>query len=405
MLIDGQVVATGNSIGLWNSETLTMTFTDANQYADTATTNLTAGEYYGIGIDAGGISSQTVLNLKNQLSTIQSKLQAQDFTGMTKDDILGSLLYTTAISYYAEYDMMDQAQAKVMGVVIARVPSEAVFSVTTNVSYMFGAATNVRAAGLKMDVQRNLELTQATDGNNNYVIQYMLASGMNSSELENGVPEQLFSTPNNPAEGISAVKAIQIANNKGIPIYTIDQSNISTVLPQLQLSPDVISDIQDAVNAGEIVTIPKTNITYLNWTGIGYIIEDPVTGNAAYMISGDLAGGGFLVKILNYISDLLVPPAEASTGTQQDNVNLVKVYFEILHLLELLLTVLIIVGIACLGLYLMMYAFAVESLVAFLIIFIFGDILYFSMMLILIDYIDKLLESQNEKGYRDIIYV
>ena len=113
LMIDGQVVATGSPIGLGSPETLTMTFTDADQYSDTATTNLTVGEYYGIGIDAGGISSQTALNQQTQLSNIQSRLQAQDFTGMTKDDILGSLLYTTAISYYAEYDMMDQMQASI----------------------------------------------------------------------------------------------------------------------------------------------------------------------------------------------------------------------------------------------------------------------------------------------------
>ena len=43
------------------------------------------------------LTAQTVLNLKNALSTIQTRLQAQDFTGMTKDDVLGSLLYTLPI--------------------------------------------------------------------------------------------------------------------------------------------------------------------------------------------------------------------------------------------------------------------------------------------------------------------
>jgi hypothetical protein len=298
LLIDGQVVATGSSIGLGGAETLTMTFTDANQYADTITKNLIAGEYYGIGIDAGGISSQAVLNLKNELSTIQSKLQAQDFTGMTKDDILGSLLYTTAVSYYVEYDMIDQMQAKMMGVVIARVPSEAVFSVSMNVSYMFGAATNVSVAGLKMDVQRNLELIGAVDGNGNNVVQYMLASGQNSSILESSVPEQLFSTPDNPVQGISAIKAIQIANDEGIPIYTVNQSNISTVLPQLQLASDVISDIQNAVNAGEIVTVPQREITFNGWTGVGYIIIVPTTGAGAYMISGGLGGAIIIMSVV-----------------------------------------------------------------------------------------------------------
>ncbi|MCL4479387.1 MAG: transglutaminase-like domain-containing protein [Deltaproteobacteria bacterium] len=304
LIVDGQVVATGSSIGLGGSETLTMTFTYANQYADTSTTNLTAGEYYGIGIDAGGVSSQTVLNLKNALSAIQSKLQAQDFTGMTRDDILGNLLYTTAVSYYAEYDIMDQMQAKIMSVVIARVPSEAVFSVTMNVSYMFGVATSISPAGLKMDVQRNLELTEAVDGNSNNVVQYMLTSGQNSSLLESSVPEQLLSTPSNPVKGISAIKAIQTANDQGIPIYTVNQSNISTVLPQLQLPSDVIADIQNAVNAGKTVTVSKTQITYNGWTGVGYIIIDPSTGAGAYMISGGL-GGAIIITSLVFIGLLV----------------------------------------------------------------------------------------------------
>ncbi len=102
LLIDGQVVATGSAIGLGGPETLTITFTDANQYSDTVTKNLIAGEYYGIGIDAGGVSAQTMSNLQTQLSNIQTRLQAQDFSGMTKDDVLGSLLYNTAISYYSD---------------------------------------------------------------------------------------------------------------------------------------------------------------------------------------------------------------------------------------------------------------------------------------------------------------
>ncbi|MCL4479380.1 MAG: hypothetical protein M1381_09830 [Deltaproteobacteria bacterium] len=267
-----------------------MTFTDANQYDDTITKNLIAGEYYGIGIDAGGVSQRQLLALKAKLTTTQANLSAQNFTGMTKDDILGSLLYTTAAAYYAEYDMMDQMQAKMMGVVIVRIPSDAIFSVSMNVSYMFGVATNISPSGLKMDVQRNLELTEALDGNISKVIQYNIQSGMNSSALEASVPEQLWSTPLHPAQGISAVKAIQIANDQDIPIYSINQSNINAVLSRLQLPSDVISDIQNAVNAGEIVTVSQTEINFNGWTGVGYIIIDPTTGAGAYMISGGVGG-------------------------------------------------------------------------------------------------------------------
>jgi hypothetical protein len=314
ILVDGQVVTTGSPIGLGSPETLTITFTDADQYSDTATTNLTAGEYYGIGIDSGGVSSQTIINLKTKISNIQSRLQAQDFTGMTKDDILGNLLYTTAILYYAEYDTQDKIQAKQMNVAIARFPSDIISSIAFNVTSTFGVVTTVSIGGLKMDVQRNFELTEATDGNSNNVLQYMLTSGMDSSALENSLPEQLFSTATNPVQGISAVKALQIANDQGIPIYSINQSNISTVLPQLQLPSDVISDIQNAVFAGEIVTVSQTQINFNGWSGVGYIVIDPTTGAGSYMISGGLGGAEIFGLVLFAMALTLVVLAFSGVG-------------------------------------------------------------------------------------------
>ena len=81
-----------------------------------------------------------------------------------------------------------------------------------------------------------------------------------------------------------------------MPIYTIRQSNIDTVLPQLQIGADVKSDIANAVNAGKQVTVSKSNINLNGWTGCGYIITDPLTGAGAYMISGG-QNGAFLVML------------------------------------------------------------------------------------------------------------
>ena len=51
------------------------------------------------------------------------------------------------------------------------------------------------------------------------------------------------------------------------------------------------ADIQNAVNAGKVVTVSKTNISFKGWMVCGYIIVDPTTGSGAYMISGGLNGG------------------------------------------------------------------------------------------------------------------
>jgi hypothetical protein len=178
-----------------------------------------------------------------------------------------------------------------MGVLAIRLPSESIFSFELSVYSVFGIPLTVSLAGLAMDVDRQYSLVKALDGDKDRPKQFFLQSGINGSALEHSVPEQLWSTPTEPAYGISAVKALKIANDQGIPIYTINQTNIDTILPQLQIDEDAKTDIRNAVSAGKEVTVSKTNITYNGWTGCGYIIIDPDTGAGAYMISGGMSGG------------------------------------------------------------------------------------------------------------------
>jgi len=194
-------------------------------------------------------------------------------------------------TYHAEVGIMKQiTAAKTVGVVAITLPSETIFSYELKTNYAFGIPVSVSAGGLAMDADRLISLVKALDGNKEKPIQFLLDSGADGSALEHSVPEQLFSTTENPAQGISAVKALKIANDQGIPIYSINQSNINTILPQLQLDGDVKSDIQNAVNAGKSATVSKTNINFNGWIGCGYIIIDPTTGDGAYMISGGKSG-------------------------------------------------------------------------------------------------------------------
>jgi len=178
-----------------------------------------------------------------------------------------------------------------MNVLAIRLPSESMFSFELSTYSVWGIPMSVSPSGLAMDVDRQYSLVKALDGNTDKPKQFFLNSGSTGSALEHSVPEQLWSTPDNPAYGISAVKALKIANDQGIPIYTINQTNIDTILPQLQIDTDAKTDIRNAVNAGKVVTVSKTNITYNGWTGCGYIIIDPDTGEGAYMIGGGMSGG------------------------------------------------------------------------------------------------------------------
>ena len=288
--IDGQVVATGEAIGLGGTNIFTLTFSDPSYGSSQVMNYIDAGVYQAIGLNMGRISQEQLTALKTKLEATKTKLQNNDFTNLAKDDLIGDLLHTTAMAYHAELGTMNYITARTMNVNAITLPSETIFATKLRVLTLWGIPRWVQSGGLNMDADYLMQVVKPKDGNADTARNYMLSSGMTSSALEHSVPEQLFSAPDSPAQGISTVKALNIANDQGIPIYTINQQNITTTLPQLQIGQQVKDDIVNAVNAGKVVTVSKTNINFNGWIGCGYIITNPETGAGAYMISGGASG-------------------------------------------------------------------------------------------------------------------
>lgn len=261
--IDGLVVATGAPVGLGGTNIFTMTFSDPTYGSSQVVNYIDAGVYQAIGLNLGKISQDQLTALKSKLEATKTKLQNQDFAGLTKDELIGDLLYTTALAYHAELGTRNYTAARAIGVNAITLPSETIFATKLKVLYLWGIPRIVSPSGLNMDADYLMNVVKAKDGNNESVKQFMLSNGMTSSALEHEVPEQHYSTAENHAEGLSAVKALKIANDQGIPIYTVNQANLATVLPQLQIDSTIKTDIQNAVNAGKVVTVSKTNITHL----------------------------------------------------------------------------------------------------------------------------------------------
>ncbi|MBI5075874.1 MAG: hypothetical protein HZB62_12010 [Nitrospirae bacterium] len=296
--IDGVVMATGSPITMGQDEFFNISISAPTTATHSINNKVTAGEFNAIALDIARITPEQMTALKTKLEATKAKLETQNFTGLTKDDILGDLLYTTVLSYFAELDTMDFVTAKTMGVFSTRLPSAGRFFNALAVDYIWGVPVRTSASGLSMDIGLIRKLVKSPDGIKDKQVQFMMTSGMNSSALEHSVPEQLFSTPGSPAQGISAMKALKIANDQGIPILTINQENISTILPQLQLDAATLIDIQNAVNAGKEVTVSMTNINFNGWTGCGYIVINPNNGAGAYMISGGMNGAMLLCALL-----------------------------------------------------------------------------------------------------------
>ena len=139
-------------------------------------------------------------------------------------------------------------------------------------------------------------------------IAYNKMRGQYASAMEHAVPEQFWvdksqcryidqkGQTQNPAladcaEGISAVKAIAIAQQQGQKIYTINQENRATALPKLPIGGDIGAEIRNAIQAGKEVTIHESPINAHGWSGYGYIITDADTGAGGYIIEGKGSGG------------------------------------------------------------------------------------------------------------------
>ena len=131
------------------------------------------------------------------------------------------------------------------------------------------------------------------------VVQANQQLGMIGSSLEHLVLEQLFATDTG-AEGFSAVKAIQLANQQGQKIFTVTKDNYQTIIPQLQLAPAAIADIQAAAQNGLTVTTHQNRISVNGYTGEGYIILND-RGTGAWMINGGLYGGIITLAQAQYI--------------------------------------------------------------------------------------------------------
>lgn len=271
--IDNAIIASGPPIGMGNEQRLSISISSP-EHTEIVTHNLTAGDYTAIGINPSKIS----------LDVLQNRIDKNDFS-----EPVGEMLCQTALSYWAEADAFNDVIAKTLRVRNLRHPSELAATAKVSVSSVFGVPTYATYKSRNLDVKLDNQTVMGMAVDKAKEIAYMQQSGANSSFLEGAIFDQLFGK--NIGDSISAVSAMKLANDQGIPIYGIDANNVAATLPKLQVAQEIKDEVANAVNAGLTVQIPKTNVTQFGWTGVGYIISNHLDGTGAYRISGGLNGG------------------------------------------------------------------------------------------------------------------
>jgi transglutaminase-like putative cysteine protease len=266
--IDGQVIAQGSSVTMGQDQFWDLSMQDPSGSAGGVDSySVTAGDQIVFGIDGNGMTQQVA----------QDRLAA-----VSSDSSIHENLHHVSLRYWAQADAFDAATAGTRGVFAQRLPSAGLFSFPLSVRYQFGIARSASYSIYQMDLKRVLQAVAAPS--DKVRIDYMSQSGLQGSYLESSAFEQLFSRLQ--GSGASTSQVLIDAAERGIPIYTIDASN-QGVLAKVSLSAEAMADVNAAIAEGKRVIVPQRAPGAIS----GYILQDPTTGAAGYLIDGALSGG------------------------------------------------------------------------------------------------------------------
>jgi len=288
--LDGEIVAESGSFTMGQELSSSTSITRLTGGWQNAHNKPIVGEFYAFGIDLQGISAKQLETVKTRMETVKTKLEAQEFEGLTKDGIIGDMLYAGALSYFAANDLNLKMLNKGEQALAYRQPSAGTFSTNLNPIYSFGVPRQVKMSGIMVDMDTVAQSLWSKNNDAQIANAIGQQVGIMTSALEHRIPELLFTNEEYPGEAVSAVKALAIASAEGQRIYQITQENVNAVLPVLNISTEVKDEIRASVAVGKKATVSQNNITVGNWTGVGYIIADTDTGAGAYRISGGSNG-------------------------------------------------------------------------------------------------------------------
>jgi len=203
-----------------------------------------------------------------------------------------SLLYETGMDYLAHCRNDDIELGRLMHSFVTTDVTSAILENVVKVTYNgFGVPQTFDWAGLRVDADRSIVGVWPVD---RYIPgetedrDFLLIGGANGSGWEHHIFERGFDQ-----DSVSTIKILELAIDTGVTVY----KRWSTLpLPANTQPASVRNALQNAILNGNVVTFPANPMTVGTvgtgqWTGTGWIDQDPDTGAAGYLISGGNNGG------------------------------------------------------------------------------------------------------------------
>jgi RHS repeat-associated protein len=234
--------------------------------ADTVSNRVLAGNLTAIGLAAGQVTSDE-----------------------TRQDEAARVLARLAFHYLDRWNRSDEELAGLLRVVPIR-PSVSTCLVQSAVEVDYAGGDPLYPVrydwkGLSIDADRRPSApvgieTDAAERD------FLLASGLEGSVLEHRLFEDDLEIPS-----VSTAKALQLAGQGGIEVHDLGPENAEAILAGLPLDESVKDEIRAGVASGYHARVPEAPLSLLAWTGVGYLILDPATGESAWQLQGGHSGG------------------------------------------------------------------------------------------------------------------
>lgn len=259
---------------------------------DEVRNEITVGSYQGIGLDVGFVPDE--LLVKDQTSF--DDLLANPDKIEDRDEVLGHILWTTAMTYQRMSAVHNAIIAAENGIAVTRFPMFCLVAQELDVSKTDGIPTSVQVRGVSIDV--DLAPYSAFDryGPTNplpkvadAVYRYNVASAIIGSYYEHKVFEDTHKT----AESMSAIKGIQLLNQQGVPTYAVLSETLPYVLPLLNHPTYIKTEIQEWITKGYMVFIPAQELNIYGRTFSPYFVFHRDTGAGGGMLNARAGGAGW----------------------------------------------------------------------------------------------------------------
>jgi hypothetical protein len=269
--LDDNVIAEGAPTQFGTQQIVTVSMQDPQQQsAVPASYRVTVGDEIVFAVDAAGVTQKT---LDDRFAKVASNTASEN-------------LQTVGTVYWMLHDLGDQLAAVAHGVTAVRLPSVGAFVAPLVTRYFFGIPRSASYLGRYVDVKRVAIAATTNDGR--IPVAFMRQSGLQGSNAEGLAFDVTFNRE--VGSGGSAVRLLKRALDNGASVLRITADN-QAVLSALSIPEDVKTDIANAIAAGKEAVVPDRELANGNWSGVGYILVDPVDGSGAYLIDGGFNGG------------------------------------------------------------------------------------------------------------------